>query len=170
MIIEIMDGNWLALQGQFIAIIVAYISVGLAVVLDMRSRIKKENTLYIKEQIKKGVPKDKVKKVCITSGGIRKTGKKLSDYYTLMIFFVILDVFNFGWHLLEMRPIPAFTILSAGVWVLTEYKSMKESLDEKVRYDFDENSVEIVRKMKTLSQDVNEISENLKGIKDNIKS
>lgn len=169
MLFEIIDKDWETLQGQFTAIVVAYVLVGLAVALDVRSRVKKENIAYIKAQIKSGVPKSEIKKFCITSGGIRKAGKKLSDYYTSMTFFVMLDIFNFGWYFFELRPLPIFTILSACVWVFTEYRSMKESLDEKVRYSFDENSAEIVKKIKTLSKDVNEISENLRGIKDNIK-
>ena len=169
MLFEIVDGEWVKLQAQFTMIVVVYVLVGLAVVLDSRSRIKKENIRYAKAQIRKGVPREEVKKICITSGGIRKAGKKLSDYYSHMVFFVILDIFNFGWHFLELRPLPIFTIISGGVWVYTEYKSMKESLDQKVRYSFDENSVELIQKVKTLSQEVNEISENLKGIKDNLK-
>ena len=169
MLFEIVDGEWLKLQAQFTMIVVVYVLVGLAVVLDSRSRIKKENVAYAKEQIRKGVPRAEIKKICITSGGIRRAGKKLSDYYSHMVFFVILDIFNFGWHFLELRPLPLFTILSGGVWVFTEYRSMKESLDEKVRYSFDENSVELIQKVKKLTKDVNDISNNLKGIKDNVK-
>lgn len=83
-----------------------------------------------------------------TSEGYRRTVKKASEYYTVMTFAFIFDaLISFvTYYLPQPFPtLPIVNLVAALGLVITEYKSVREKADQKLRRRTDESFHQILK-------------------------
>ena len=83
-----------------------------------------------------------------TSEGYRRTVKKACEYYTVMTFAFIFDsIISFvTYYLPQPFPtLPVINLVAAFSLVITEYKSVREKADQKLRRRVDESFHQILK-------------------------
>lgn len=130
MIIEIIQQNWDKVILILFVVSWCWLSVMLAIAVDLYSGIKKA----------------KEANIYISSEGYKRTVKKARYYFSLMFFALLFDSFDVITPYLLPYPygiIPFVSILSAIALIATEWKSVREKADEKARRNIDKTGMQM---------------------------
>lgn len=152
MLLKLVNQEWEAVWIQLWAMFICWFIVLLAVAIDFYFGVQKSK--------ERGKP-------YIHSYGIKKSGKKLSQYLAVMAFMAFMDVINPLWIYLDMVAVPIFTIAGCAIWVWTERKSVLEKFEDKVKHDFEDNAKDLMKTLKDISSEVKELTADVADIKDN---
>lgn len=109
-----MGGDFEALQKEAAILVVPYVVVLCAIIIDLIT----------------GVMKAKAAGEARTSYGLRRTVSKFKDYYSLLLVSTLIDLLL---SVLESYPLPFVTFGGALYLVVIEWLSVREKWDEKAR-------------------------------------
>lgn len=147
-----------------------FLIIMIAVIVDLYHSIQKRKKQYIATQLKRGIvtSKSEVRMGCkISSKGLRRTVEKFNKYSAMFIYATLFDIINPIWFVWEINPFPIVGIFTVAVVVYTERISVLETIDDKASAEFEKNAKDLMHIIKTLSNDVREISGDLADIKEN---
>ena len=123
--IEIFDAN-------FVITMFCLIFVLLAVAIDLYN----------------GIQKAKKNGIARRSEGFRRTAEKLKTYYSLMFLCVLADVI-IAYVILEYKsfvPVIPYITIAITIWfIFTEWRSVKESAEDKLQKDVNKSGTELLQ-------------------------
>lgn len=149
---EIAHLDFEPLKIQLYIVFICWVIILFAVAIDFHFGVKKSQ--------KNGQP-------YIHSYGIRKSGQKLAQYFTVMIFMFFLDVINPFWVYSDLESLPLCSIIGCAVWVWTERKSVMEKFDDKIRSDFSDNSKDLLHTLDDIRAEMKNVTSDLADIREN---
>lgn len=116
---ELIKRDWSAIALKFTVVGFCWGLVLLAILIDLHFGIRKARSIGELE----------------TSEGYRRTVRKFKDYYSVMAFALLFDLIMFFTYYFPfpMPIVPVVTIIAAGGLIFTEFKSVREKADEKLR-------------------------------------
>ncbi len=134
MITEFLNHDYAAIMQKLIVVSMAWGGVLIAILIDLFFGIQKARSL---NEIR-------------SSEGYRRSINKFVWYYAVMFFALLFDAllpisFFFSFPL---SAIPFVSILGATALILTEFKSVREKAEDKVRRKTEASAIEIIELLK----------------------
>lgn len=134
MITEYLNSDYAGILQKLIVVSMAWGGVLIAILIDLFFGIQKARSL---NEIR-------------SSEGYRRSINKFVWYYAVMFFALLFDAllpisFFFSFPL---SAVPFITMLAAAALILTEFKSVREKAEDKVRRKTDASAMEIIELLK----------------------
>lgn len=148
MITEFLNKDYETIILKLIVVSIAWGMVLLAMAIDLYFGIKKANSLNEAR----------------SSEGYKRSVQKFSLYYSTLVFALIFDTLIPISYFVEfpLSAVPFVTILAALALIYTEYKSVREKAEEKVRRKVDESTLQILELLKNKEDVLGKVLEQLK--------
>lgn len=136
-ITELIKKDYSAIGLKFSVVGFCWFLVLLAILIDLHFGIKKARSIGELE----------------TSEGYRRTVRKFKDYYSVLFFALLFDLLMFFTYYFPfpIPMIPVVTVIAAGGLVYTEFKSVREKADEKLRRRTSESYAELANLLKNVT-------------------
>lgn len=134
---ELIKKDWGAIALKFSIVGGCWLLVLVAILIDLHFGIRKARSIGELE----------------TSEGYRRTVRKFKDYYSVMAFALLFDLIMFFTYYFPfpMPVVPVVTLIATGGLMYTEYKSVREKADEKLRRRNNEAITELATVLKNVT-------------------
>lgn len=130
MIQHVISGEYTKLYSGFIALVVLAILILIVALIDLHFGIKKSKA---------------DNKFKTHSFGLRQSWNKIKEYWAYLFLAFVVDFLNVIWvYVKDVEAMPLISIFVTITVVYTEYKSIREKSDEKVRHALKDSSVETI--------------------------